>query len=673
MRHNRLRPLPVRVAPAHLEPAGPYISRALTSLGLNDRSTMLIRRYRREHAVSIEAATRAVAAVLAGEQQYWRGRARTPHEDGSSCFRCTVGPDRFACLRCTHGVPIRQVSHQSGQVCIRHRVWVGGTLADQKPVDKATAMADRVFRRLAERIDSGRLREIQRLLAAHSQLLGRQKSDADLYPTAIKLYRLLLDRGLLRLLLSRHLTFQAAYDVLDQHVAALIDEPSSITDGLWLLLRPAALSVYETLVYGQDRATFDAHDVRVPADLTHGSGEGVGRPVEPFKRYLAPLRTSAPDRVAQELRIRVHRTPRMAERIDLHAGMKAIAAMICESGHRLKSSPSHIAKALNRRTPGCAYCSHRRYPGESGIPQREPLLFAEFDTNANPGIDPEGLMSTDRVHWRCLRAGHTAFTRVDTRRELGCTACRRAAAVQVERPGFAGDPSSTFLIRFPERAAGFHSALNAGRTLEGIGHSSEEVLLWSCDNGHVWPTTANSIARGHGCCYCSNLYVWPGFNDLASTEPEVAAEWDYDENGAVHPTDVYRLRKKPYAWKCTSHGHTWTATVFDRVKRGRGCPYCGGTQTWAGFNCMETTDPETAAVLHPYLNAFTASEVSAGSQRRAFFNCGCGQIYNEKIAYVSRRKHKLCTDCQAARSEQLRLARAARRRENLAAAKAVAP
>lgn len=39
-----------------------------------------------------------------------------------------------------------------------------------------------------------------------------------------------------------------------------------------------------------------------------------------------------------------------------------------------------------------------------------------------------------------------------------------------------------------------------------------------------------------GCPYCTGRKVLPGFNDLASLEPQVAAQWDTERNGSSAPT-----------------------------------------------------------------------------------------------------------------------------------------
>ena len=68
----------------------------------------------------------------------------------------------------------------------------------------------------------------------------------------------------------------------------------------------------------------------------------------------------------------------------------------------------------------------------------------------------------------------------------------------------------------------------------------------------------------------------PGFNDLASQQPKVAAEWAQDLNGALTPEMVTTGSHKKVWWRC-SEGHVWRSVIFTRA-RGTfcSCPVCAG-------------------------------------------------------------------------------------------------
>jgi hypothetical protein len=93
---------------------------------------------------------------------------------------------------------------------------------------------------------------------------------------------------------------------------------------------------------------------------------------------------------------------------------------------------------------------------------------------------------------------------------------------------------------------------------------------WRCGQGHEWITPVNYRLES-GCPYCSNKAVLSGYNDLATTHPELAAEahgWD--------PTTVTAGSNQKRKWLC-SEGHTWNAAVGSRSsgpKGGSGCPSC---------------------------------------------------------------------------------------------------
>lgn len=76
------------------------------------------------------------------------------------------------------------------------------------------------------------------------------------------------------------------------------------------------------------------------------------------------------------------------------------------------------------------------------------------------------------------------------------------------------------------------------------------------------------------CPCCTNRVVVEGVNDLATTHPEIAAEWNYERNGGLKPTDVVAGSSKRVWWKCPD-GHEWQAIVYRRKAGGGNCPVCG--------------------------------------------------------------------------------------------------
>lgn len=113
---------------------------------------------------------------------------------------------------------------------------------------------------------------------------------------------------------------------------------------------------------------------------------------------------------------------------------------------------------------------------------------------------------------------------------------------------------------------------------------SHKKVWWVCSEGHEWEAQINSRSRGVGCPYCSNKKVLKGYNDLATMFPSIAAEWNYDKNDKLKPTDVTYGSGKNAWWIC-KNGHEWKSTVDNRT-RGKGCPICN--------NQRRTSFPEQA-------------------------------------------------------------------------------
>ena len=67
-----------------------------------------------------------------------------------------------------------------------------------------------------------------------------------------------------------------------------------------------------------------------------------------------------------------------------------------------------------------------------------------------------------------------------------------------------------------------------------------------------------------------------GYNDLRTTNPKIAREWNKERNGDLKPTDVIANSNKRVWWKC-KEGHEWSGLIANRARKGKadpGCPYC---------------------------------------------------------------------------------------------------
>lgn len=163
-----------------------------------------------------------------------------------------------------------------------------------------------------------------------------------------------------------------------------------------------------------------------------------------------------------------------------------------------------------------------------------------------------------------------------------------------------------------------------------ISRGSNLRVVWICREGHEWEATVKNRVRGSGCPYCSGRKVWEGFNDLATTHPELAQEWA--DSNSKKPQEVTSGSNYLATWRGRC-GHSWTQPVGKRASRGDSCPYCAkaGTKILPGFNDLETHFPEIAKEWSPR-NKKKASEVFSKTQDRYWWVGSCGHEWESPVA-----------------------------------------
>lgn len=93
---------------------------------------------------------------------------------------------------------------------------------------------------------------------------------------------------------------------------------------------------------------------------------------------------------------------------------------------------------------------------------------------------------------------------------------------------------------------------------------SNQVVGWVCDKGHIYNYPISKVVgRGYRCYFCSGHRVLTGFNDLATTHPELVDAWS--PNNSENPSEVsYGFRKK-FLWLC-KNDHEYAAQIVWRLQ-----------------------------------------------------------------------------------------------------------
>jgi hypothetical protein len=271
----------------------------------------------------------------------------------------------------------------------------------------------------------------------------------------------------------------------------------------------------------------------------------------------------------------------------------------CTFGHGWNSIMSNRAKGS-----GCPVCSNKAVlPGYNDLATTHPELAKEAD-----GWDPNKVSFGigKKLRWKCS-LGHTWNISPNARssKKSGCPICSNQEVLI----GF-----NDLLTTHPEIAS---QARGWDPTSKTAG-SSKTKVNWECPKGHVWSAiVADRTSGGKGCAVCAGKQINIGFNDLATTHPDLAAEADGWE-----PTTTTSGSDRRFGWIC-KHGHKWTAAVSTRVS-GSGCPVCVNKVVVTGYNDLATTHPELAKEA----DGWDPTKVSFGIGKKLRWKCSLGHTWN---------------------------------------------
>ena len=186
-----------------------------------------------------------------------------------------------------------------------------------------------------------------------------------------------------------------------------------------------------------------------------------------------------------------------------------------------------------------------------------------------------------------------------------------------------------------------------GLLFDEITPGSGKKVWWKCEKGHEWQATVyNVLGNNSGCPYCSGRKAIPGDNDLLTSMPSLANEWNYEKNANILPQDFTPGSGKKVWWKCEK-GHEWQADIHSRAA-GAGCPYCAGKKTLRGFNDLATTHPRLLKEWDFEKNGDTSPyDVSFGSEKKVWWKCEKGHEWQAMVG--DRVRGRNCPYCSRRR------------------------
>ena len=229
-----------------------------------------------------------------------------------------------------------------------------------------------------------------------------------------------------------------------------------------------------------------------------------------------------------------------------------------------------------RKTSGyCPKCSKERFIlRENDFASKYPELIQEWNYEKNekkPNMYKN--TSNEKVWWKCSKCNYEWEDEIFNINDKKinnintiCPICRRKET----KRGI----EINILEKYPEISKEWDYEKNKNIDIKRVKNLHKLKVFWICNKGHSYESLIlNRIRNNTGCPYCSNQKLLEGFNDFATTNPELAKEWNYEKNYPLVPTQIISGGKVKYWWKCLKCNYEWNAQISSR-KQGGGCPKC---------------------------------------------------------------------------------------------------
>lgn len=263
---------------------------------------------------------------------------------------------------------------------------------------------------------------------------------------------------------------------------------------------------------------------------------------------------------------------------------------------------------------------------------KRPELVTEWSARNIPITADDVSFGSNKLYWWKGSCGHEWTASVKSRSVgEGCPICSGSRVVE---------GINDLATMKPEIAAEW-SEKNYPKKSTMVSVGSHQKVLWHGRCGHEWTSSVKSRVSGTGCPYCSHNIVLPGFNDLATKCPAIAAEWS-EKNFPLHPDMVTPFANRKAWWKC-NRGHEWYTLISTR-SGGSQCPYCSGLLLLKGFNDFETLYPILANEWSERNHSLKPDMVNEKSLKKVWWKCKeCGFEWLSPVK--SRVKGSQCPVC----------------------------
>ena len=294
---------------------------------------------------------------------------------------------------------------------------------------------------------------------------------------------------------------------------------------------------------------------------------------------------------------------------------------ICEKGHVFLESTININQ---RGSFSCPICNHRTIvPGVNDFYTEYPEYAKDYASTNKIPVNKVSPISSDPKTWFKCSKGHT-FQRAIRNHIISKGVC----PVCTKKTLSVGD--NDLLTAYPQLKKIWDYEKNKSKPEEHF-QNDYKYFHWICESGHSYYATVKDVIKSDCICpACSNKIVYEGFNDLATKNPKLAAEWS--EKNDKKANDVMETSQYEAKWICPTCKGEYKAKVSERKVGDDSCPYCKGERFRSGVNDLTKTNPELVSEWSSN-NEIKASEVWENSSYNAKWICPtCKGEYKAKVS-----------------------------------------
>lgn len=232
-----------------------------------------------------------------------------------------------------------------------------------------------------------------------------------------------------------------------------------------------------------------------------------------------------------------------------------------------------------RKNHGCPFCAHKRVGqanakiknANDSLINKFPDVIKVWNYEKNKEMKPEDFsyQSNKKVWWKCSKCEKEWQSSICAKSHT--TICKECTYKDNKRV-YVTVGINDLKTKNPELLKEWDYTKNTILPSQ-ISPKSAKMVWWKCDKGHEWQADIGSRSSGSGCPICSGRQTLSGYNDLATTNPELLKYWDYDKN-TIKPDEVGKGSHADIWWKCLNCGKSYSRKVYQQVARKGKCKIC---------------------------------------------------------------------------------------------------